>query len=85
MKSENFKDEISRLLKEAIKQGLPFIDIISGDVHRNVGGYPSKNHSMPVCCDVMYSMKRFEDVVLHSPIKGKGATLKLRYYLSLLI
>lgn len=61
------------------------LNIISGDVHRKVGGYPSKNHSMPLCCNVMYSMKKVEDVVLHSSPKGKGATLKIRYYLSLLI
>lgn len=82
LKSEIFKNEITRLINEAKEQGLPYVDIISGNVHRNVGGYPSKNHNMPLCCDVMYSMKKLKDEILQAPPKGKGATLTIRYYLS---
>ncbi len=82
LKSNTFKNEITRLINEAKEQGLPYVDIVSGDVHRSVGGYPSKNHSMPLCCDVMYSMKRSKDEILHAPAKGKGATLTIRYYIS---
>jgi len=82
LKSNTFKNEITRLINEAKEQGLTYIDIVSGDVHRSVGGYPSKNHSMPLCCDVMYSMKKSKDEILHAPPKGKGATLTIRYYLS---
>ena len=58
------------------------VDLTSGDVHRVVGGYPAEkgNHRMPVCCDVMYEAMRGDDEVLSRPPKGKGATLKIRYY-----
>lgn len=57
-----------------------YIDLVSGDVHRKVGGYPSNNHRMPMCCDVMYSRMRADDMVISSPPKGKGATLRIRYF-----
>ena len=56
------------------------IDIVSGDVHRAVGGYPGNNHRMPVCCEVMYDRMKGRDEVLAAPPKGKGATVKIRYY-----
>lgn len=57
-----------------------YIELISGDVHKKLGGYPSKNHRMPICCDVMYHFMKNNDEVICSPAKGKGATLKIRYY-----
>ena len=57
-----------------------YIDIVSGDVHRAVGGYPGNNHRMPVCCEVMYERVKGDDEVIAAPPKGKGATLKIRYY-----
>lgn len=82
MNSSDFKSEITRLINDAKKQGEHFIDITSGEVHRNVGGYPSNNHRMPLCCEVMYSMMKDHDEVLYSPLKGKGARLKIRYIIS---
>jgi len=77
-----FRNEIIRLKNEAKAKGLPYIEIVSGDVHRNVGGYTSSNHRMPICCDVMDSMKNEGDEIIYAPVKGKGATLKIRYYLN---
>ena len=58
-----------------------YIDLTSGDIHREIGDYPdSTNHRMPVCCDVMYSKMSGDDTVLSAPPKGKGATLTIRYY-----
>ena len=59
-----------------------YIDLVSGDIHRAVGGYPSNNHRMPVCCEVMYAKMQGNDRVISAPPKGKGATLKIRYYKS---
>lgn len=56
------------------------IDLISGNIHRAVGGYPGSNHRMPVCCEVMYDRIKGDDEVIVAPPKGKGATLKIRYY-----
>lgn len=72
---------VSFLESEAKEQGLSYIELVSGDIHRKVGGYPSRNHQMPICCDAMYSLMKPGDEVLYAPQKGKGATLKIRYNL----
>lgn len=82
MHSEDFQKEINRLKKEAKDKGMRYVDVVSGQVHRNIGGYPSRNHRMPSCCQVMYSMKNNEDEIIYAPPKGKGATLQIRYYLN---
>jgi 5-methylcytosine-specific restriction protein A len=56
------------------------VDVNSGDLHRQVGGYPGRNHRMPVCCEVMYGKMKGDDAVLSAPPKGKGASLTIRYF-----
>jgi hypothetical protein len=79
--AEDFRQEIERMRNASRAEGHTFIDITSKDIHRKLGGYPSKNHRMPICCDVMYSMMKSNDKVLHAPPKGKGASLKIRYFI----
>jgi hypothetical protein len=79
--AEDFRQEIKRMRNASRVEGHTFIDIISKDVHRNLGGYPSKDHRMPICCEAMYSMMRPNDNVLYKPPKGKGASLKIRYFI----
>jgi hypothetical protein len=50
-------------------------------INKNVGGYPSRNHRMATCCTAMYSLMGSRDEIITSPPKGKGASLKIRYYL----
>lgn len=57
-----------------------YIDLNSGKIHREAGGYPGNNHRMPVCCEVMYNNMKGSDYVLSAPPKGKGATLNIRYF-----
>lgn len=80
-KIEDFRTEIQRMLRSATKQGARYVEITSGEVHRRLGGYPSANHRMPVCCDAMYGAMNVGDKVIYAPSKGKGATLKVRYRL----
>ena len=56
------------------------IELVSGDIHRELGGYPDPNHRMPSCCNAMRNLMSNDDEVLYSPKKGNGATLKIRYY-----
>lgn len=81
MTADIFRNEIERLIRDAKENGFEYVDITSGEVHRNVGGYPGEKHNMPGCCDVMYSMKKIEDEILEAPPKGRGAKLKIRYML----
>jgi hypothetical protein len=50
---QDFKLELHRIMNEAIHQGKATADMNAGDLHKRVGGYPGKNHRMPVCCGVM--------------------------------
>lgn len=79
--SDLFKQEIEQILGRARTEGRESVDICSGDLHRSVGGYPSRNHRMVSCCQVMYSMMKPADLILEAPPKGKGASLKVRYFL----
>jgi hypothetical protein len=51
---ETFERVILALIEQARQTGQPYVDIVSGEVHRLVGGYPGRNHKMPTCCKVMY-------------------------------
>lgn len=73
---KEFIEVISNKIHNSMGQ---LIELTSGDIHRELGGYPGKNHSMPNCCTAMYELMSSEDTVLHSPPKGNGATLTIRY------
>lgn len=76
-----FATEIARRFLEAEKLGADSVKITSGEVHRQVGGYPAANHSMPTCCDAMYREQRDGDRIVSAPPKGKGASLTIEYML----
>jgi 5-methylcytosine-specific restriction protein A len=76
-----FEDALAARLRIAQRAGLSFLDVVSGDLHREVGGYPGTEHRMPVCCSVMERQMVPGDRVVRRPPKGKGATLTIRYKL----
>ncbi|KAF5053747.1 hypothetical protein DSECCO2_395320 [anaerobic digester metagenome] len=51
--ASGFRNAIISILHRAENDGLTSVDIRSGDLHRQVGGYPGPYHSMPTCCAVM--------------------------------
>ena len=57
-----------------------YVELISGDIHRELGGYPSNRHYMPSCCCAMRKYKLNDDMIIYEPPKGNGTTLKIRYY-----
>lgn len=79
--SEDFREEIDRRLKDAEQIGRSSIDIHAGDVHRRLGGYPARNHRMPVCCEVMRSLMKLGDEIVEEPPSGQGANFVVRYKL----
>lgn len=79
--ADDFRTHLLNKIKHAESLGLGHIDILSGELHKEIGGYPSKSHSMPVCCSVMRGEMSELDEVLAQPPKGKGATLQIRYVL----
>ena len=78
---KDFQEELDKLIRAGVKQGLSSIDISSGELHRKAGGYPAKNHRMPICCHVMRQYMNSNDTVISEPPKGAGATLVIRYVL----
>jgi cytoplasmic iron level regulating protein YaaA (DUF328/UPF0246 family) len=79
--ASDFENALRSLLSTAQEEGRPYLDVVAGDLHRMVGGYPGTQHRMPSCCGVMRNAVKPGDEVLNSPRKGKGASLMIRYNL----
>lgn len=79
--TEDFRRAIAARLVAAEQRGANHVDINSGDLHRELGGYPGPKASMPSCCNAMYNEQHASDVILSQPPKGKGASLTIRYFL----
>jgi 5-methylcytosine-specific restriction protein A len=79
----DFIDAIKQLKTESRTLELKYIEILSADLHRKLGYYPGPNHRMTSCCDAMYDSMDIHngDLVVLKPPKGRGAKLKIRYYL----
>lgn len=78
--SEDFHDALRARFARSEALGLAFVEIISGELHRVVVGYPGA-HRMPSCCAAMRAEQRGGDETLHAPPSGDGATLRIRYRL----
>jgi 5-methylcytosine-specific restriction protein A len=76
---KSFEILLERVIGRARQDGLNFIDINAGNLHRSVGGYPGANHRMPVCCAVLRSRMKSGDKVIDAPPKGYGATFTVRF------
>jgi hypothetical protein len=81
MKADDFRAVLRRQLKEAERNGDKYLDVNSGKLHREVGGYPGPSHRMPVCCAVMREAMTIGDRIIAAPKKGNGASLTICYRL----
>ena len=79
--ADDFRKKLNEIIEEVKIKNLPYIDVWSKDVHRQVGGYPGSNHRMPVCCDVMKENMQDGDLILQEPPSGMGANVLIRYFL----
>jgi hypothetical protein len=78
---EEFRAELRSRLRAAELRGATYLEINSGQLHRDLGGYPGASHQMPSCCDAMYDEQRDGDLRLPGgPRKGKGV-ITIRYQL----
>ena len=80
-KAEDFRAELRKILDGAEELGVSAVEITAGSLHRRLGGYPGKNHSMPNCCSVMRQEMRATDSIVSKPPSGAGASLVIRYVL----
>jgi hypothetical protein len=81
MKADEFRAALRRHLKAAEQHGSKYLDVNSGKLHRELGGYPGPSHRMPVCCEVMRSEMTIGDRIIAAPKKGNGASLTICYRL----
>ena len=77
----DFEREIRRIWAEAQVKGLSCINIVSGDVHRVLGGYSGSNNRMPNCCRVMRQLMKPDDRIIHETPSGQSSTLTIQYQL----
>ncbi|MGD6961538.1 hypothetical protein ACQCVB_04970 [Fictibacillus phosphorivorans] len=78
----DFKNEIENIKMLGRSRGEKYIEIVALELHKKLG-MPIRNHRMASCCNAMYAMmlNKHGDQVISAPPKGKGSTLKIRYYL----
>ncbi|MHB9291490.1 hypothetical protein Holit_00567 [Hollandina sp. SP2] len=79
--TEDFRTQLRKILSSAEKQGSSKIQVNSGDLHRQMGGYPGQNHRMPMCCSAMRAEMQSGDEIIQGPPKGNGASLTIAYRL----
>jgi pimeloyl-ACP methyl ester carboxylesterase len=79
--TETFRRVLAERFAAAERARRSEIEVTSGDLHREVGGYPGTNHTMPTCCNVMRAAMQAGDAEVAAPPKGKGAILRIRYRL----
>lgn len=79
----DFKLRLDLIFSHAQQNGLTEVEVSSDDLHRRVGGYPGRDHRMPLCCQVMkqYFTEKVGDHIVEAPPSGQGATLRIRYAL----
>ncbi len=66
--ADDFRDELYRIMYEAVRQGSKYVDVNAGEVQSGLGGYPGRDHRVPVCCTVMKAaMATAYDMVLQEP------------------
>ncbi|BCR35200.1 HNH endonuclease [Mariniplasma anaerobium] len=80
IKNHNYNDFKDILHKKIEQMSGDYIDLIAGNIHRELGGYPGRNHRMPICCKAMRDLMSDKDQIIYEPKKGNGATLTIRYY-----
>lgn len=75
--ADDIRQYIEKLFPKAKMAGQDYIDLVSGDIHKQLG---LKNR-MPQVCGIMYKTMRPGDEILHTTPSGQSSTIKIRYYL----
>lgn len=76
--ADDVRRYIDKLLQEAKLRGENYIDLVSGNIHKQL----CMENRMPQVCRIMYEKMYTGDEVLHSTPSGKSSTIKIRYYLN---
>lgn len=75
--ADEIRDYIDRKWIEAKKLQKTHIDLVSGEIHKQMG----LKNKMPSVCQVMYKIMKPGDEILRTTPSGKSSTITIRYYL----
>ncbi len=70
-------NHLNNLLEIARKNQLEYLEIVSGTIHKEL----NLKSRMPTVCDAMYKLKKEKDEIIYSPPKGRGSTLRIKYFI----
>ena len=76
--TSDIKTFISKIIEGSRVDGLTFVDIVSGEIHKQM----KLSSKMPSVCSAMYALMKQSDVILHTTPSGKSSTIKIRYFLT---
>jgi len=82
--AEAFEAALYSEFSAAEARGADKVVVNAGDLHRKVGGYPGAvdgSDRMSTCSNVMQAERRDSDIVITTPLKGRGAGLTIEYAL----
>ena len=77
--ADEFRHALHARFRGAAFAGKSVVEIRSGDLHEEAGGYPGLDHRMPSCCSVMRGEMASGDAVVQQPPQGDGANLVIRF------
>ena len=77
--AEEFDEALKALLEGATKKDLTSIEISGKILHEHVGGYPGRDHRMPMACAALRRAMRSSDSVLPNKLKKDGASFTVHY------
>lgn len=75
-KVENVRLFIMNKISKANDNGSEYLDIISGEIHKEL----NLKNSMPTVCNAMYKLMSTKDEILHTTKSGFSSTIRIRYY-----
>ncbi len=75
--SKDIANFIDSLLHEARADGRQYLELVSGDIHKQLG---LKNR-MPQVCDAMYKKMGSKDEIIKTTPSGKSSTIAIKYHL----
>jgi len=69
---------IEQLLNEAKLRGEKYLDLVSGQIHKELG----MQNRMPQVCRIMYEKMGASDEILHTTPSGNSSTIKIRFQIA---
>ena len=76
----DFRNKLTVILNTAKHSGKPYVDVESGNLHKELGGDSNSRHRLPIFHEVMTKMMRRGDLILKEPRNSDGATMLVRYF-----